>query len=91
VVARIVDEMTGDGDGNRNRGDGDVHGTTSSSHVHSRQAEKALLAADSQHTHSSQVSQRYNSPVPPRPPIQSTECPNGPARHHRRHGSLKIE
>jgi len=91
VVARIVDEMTGDGDGNRNGGDGDVHGTTSSGHVHSRRAEKALLAADSQHTRSSQVSRRYNSPVPPRPPIQSAERPNGPARHHRRRGSLKIE
>jgi len=91
VVARIVDETTGDGDGNRNGGDGDVHGTTSSGHIHSRRAEKALLAADSQHTRSSQVSRRYNSPVPPRPPIQSADRPYGPARHQRRRRKLKIE
>jgi len=90
MVVRVIDETAGNGDGRWNGGDGDVNGTTSSGNVHSTQVEAALLATDSQQTRSSQVSQRYDSPVSFWPPIQPADRPYGPPRRQRRRGKLKI-
>ena len=91
MVARIVDETTGNGVDNRNGGDGDVNGMTSSGNIDSTQVEAALLATDSQQTRSCQITRKYDLPVSFWPPIQPADRPYGPARHKRRRGQLKIK
>jgi len=91
IVARIVNETTGNGVGDRNGGDSDVDGTTSGGNVDSIRVKAALLATESQRMRYSRRTRIRNLPVSPRPPIQSSERPYGPARRQHRHGKLKIE
>jgi len=82
IAPKVVDKTTGDGD---------MDGMTSGGNINSIQVKAVLLATESQRMRYSRRTRIRNLPVSPRPPIQSAECPNGPARHHHRHGSLKIE
>jgi len=91
IVARVVDETTGDGNGRWNGGDGSVDGTTSGNSIDLTQVNAALLATDSQQTRSRRITRNDDLPVSSWPPIQPADRPYGPARHQRRPGKLKIE
>jgi hypothetical protein len=91
IVARVVDETTGDGDGRWNGGDGSMDGTTSGNSIDPTRVNAALLATDSQQTRSRRITRNDDLPVSSWPPIQPADRPYGPARHQRRRGKLKIE